>query len=118
MEGLNKYLGTNVLITRETKEGNGDRFVTRAVGYFRLKGFERVVEVHELLDEAAQMEATRLARGFRGGVADFQRSGLRPPRLVFGGQSFIRAMDRGFLPLRGLPNSIIRRVTTGRERLT
>jgi adenylate cyclase len=74
MEGLNKHLGTNVLITRETKEGNGGRFVTRAVGYFRLKGFERVVEVHELLDEAGQMEATRPWReAFAEALHDFQK---------------------------------------------
>jgi adenylate cyclase len=49
MEGLNKYLGTNVLITGDTKKETGDRFVTRYLGRFQLKGFEHSVEVHELL---------------------------------------------------------------------
>ena len=48
MEGLNKYLGTNVLITGDTKREVGDRFITRYLGRFQLKGFERSVEVHEL----------------------------------------------------------------------
>jgi adenylate cyclase len=49
MEGLNKYLGTMVLMTGAVKEEIGDRFATRYLGRFQLKGFERAVEVHELL---------------------------------------------------------------------
>ena len=49
MEGLNKYLGTSVLITGDTKNETDDRFVTRYLGRFQLKGFENSVEVHELL---------------------------------------------------------------------
>jgi adenylate cyclase len=48
MEGLNKHLGTTLLITGATKQEIGDRFHTRYLGRFRLKGFERMVEVHEL----------------------------------------------------------------------
>jgi adenylate cyclase len=49
MEGLNKYLGTDVLITGETKKEIGDSFVTRHLGRFQLKGFEKSVAVYELL---------------------------------------------------------------------
>jgi adenylate cyclase len=49
MEGLNKYLGTNVLMTGAVKAEIGDRFATRYLGKFQLKGFERAVEVYELL---------------------------------------------------------------------
>lgn len=49
MEGLNKHLGTTVLITGATKAETGDRFATRFLGKFRLKGFEKSVEVFELL---------------------------------------------------------------------
>lgn len=51
MEGLNKHLGTTVLITRATKAETGDRFATRSLGKFRLKGFEKSVEVFELLGQ-------------------------------------------------------------------
>ncbi len=64
LEGLNKFLGTDVLITAEVKNGTGDKFVTRPVGRFRLKGFERAVEVHELVgtaDEAADSKVWREA---------------------------------------------------------
>jgi adenylate cyclase len=49
MEGLNKYLGTTVLMTGAVKQEIGDGFITRYLGRFQLKGFERAVEVHELL---------------------------------------------------------------------
>ncbi|HTD65360.1 MAG TPA: adenylate/guanylate cyclase domain-containing protein [Candidatus Limnocylindria bacterium] len=49
MEGLNKYLGTDVLITGDVKKEIGDRFVTRYLGRFQLKGFEKSVEVYELV---------------------------------------------------------------------
>jgi adenylate cyclase len=56
MEGLNKYLGTIALATGDTIRGVSDRILTRCCGQFRLKGFEKAVEVHELVgttDEAA-----------------------------------------------------------------
>jgi adenylate cyclase len=49
MEGLNKYLGTRVLITGDTHKEVGSRLVTRYLGLFRLKGFERAVAVYELI---------------------------------------------------------------------
>jgi adenylate cyclase len=49
MEGLNKYLGTRVLITGDTFREVGSRLVTRYLGLFRLKGFEKAVAVYELI---------------------------------------------------------------------
>jgi hypothetical protein len=49
MEGLNKYLGTRVLITGDTQKEVGSRLVTRYLGLFRLKGFEKAVAVYELI---------------------------------------------------------------------
>jgi adenylate cyclase len=49
MEGLNKYLGTRVLITGDTQKEVGSRVVTRYLGLFRLKGFERAAAVYELM---------------------------------------------------------------------
>jgi adenylate cyclase len=49
MEGLNKYMGTTVLITADTQREIGNRLVTRHLGLFRLKGFEKSVDVYELM---------------------------------------------------------------------
>ncbi len=59
MEGLNKYLGTAVLITGDTKPGLDGRFVSRSCGKFVLKGFERAVEVHELIGMGEAAQETR-----------------------------------------------------------
>jgi adenylate cyclase len=62
MEGLNKYLGTRVLITSETQEVAGPKIITRYLGLFRLKGFERAVGVHELSGRIEQEAASRELR--------------------------------------------------------
>lgn len=62
MEGLNKYLNTSVLITNETKAGIGEQFVTRHCGKFRLKGFERAVEVFELVGKAETADSSKAWR--------------------------------------------------------
>jgi adenylate cyclase len=62
LEGLNKYLNTECVISRTTKDGIGDRLVTRLLGEFQLKGFDKAVEVFELVDLPAQAEASRAWR--------------------------------------------------------
>lgn len=70
MEGLNKYLGTRVLMTGDTKEGIGDRLVTRYLGLFRLKGFEKSVAVYELIANAeAEPESRELRRRYAEALA-------------------------------------------------
>jgi adenylate cyclase len=59
LEGLNKFLGTECLLSGQTKAELGENLVTRALGMFRLKGFEALVEVHELVGFPDQAEATR-----------------------------------------------------------
>jgi adenylate cyclase len=48
LEGLNKHLGTTVLLSQAVAQ---DSRLTRNVGRFRLKGFEKAVEVLELVGE-------------------------------------------------------------------
>jgi adenylate cyclase len=59
MEGLNKYLGTSCLMSGATRALLGDELVTRGVGRFQLKGFEGLVEVHELVGWPEEAETTR-----------------------------------------------------------
>ena len=74
MEGLNKYLGTDILITRETQEGASGKITTRFTGRFRLKGFEKAVEVYELVGLGDQAEPTRAWReAFAQALEAFQR---------------------------------------------
>jgi adenylate cyclase len=63
MEGLNKYMGTDILITGDVKGAVGDRFITRLCGLVRLKGFEKkAVAVHELINFPEKSEDTRVWR--------------------------------------------------------
>ena len=62
MESLNKHVGTDLLITGDIYSTVRDKFVTRLCGNLQLKGFEKAVEVHELLgtiDQADQFKAWR-----------------------------------------------------------
>ena len=59
MEGLNKYLGTTLLATGETFAAVTGKVISRFAGRFRLKGFERAVDVHELIGTPEEAEATR-----------------------------------------------------------
>lgn len=52
LEGLNKYVGTDVLMTQDLLEGNEHLLITRIAGKFRFKGFDKkIVPVHELIGE-------------------------------------------------------------------
>jgi adenylate cyclase len=77
LEGLNKFLGTNCLITRDTWEGVGEAFLVRPVGFFRLKGFEKPVEVFELMGRPDQEEPTRAWREtFAQALTNYQERNL------------------------------------------
>jgi len=77
LEGLNKHVGTDCLISGETKAGIGDRLLTRSLGFFQLKGFEKPVEVHELVGHPAEAEATRAWRDeFGRALENYQQRNL------------------------------------------
>jgi adenylate cyclase len=84
MEGLNKYLGTTTLATGDTVGAVKERLVTRPCGTFRLKGFERAVEVHELIDVAEKSEATRAWReAFAAALASFRQRDFAAAEAAF-----------------------------------
>ena len=49
LEALNKYLCTQVLISEESRQRIGDRFITRRMGEFRVAGKAQSVVINELL---------------------------------------------------------------------
>lgn len=74
MEGLNKFLGTDLLITSDIYSTVRDKFVTRLCGQFQLKGFEKAVEVHELLGTPDQGEASKAWRdAYADALEHFQK---------------------------------------------
>ena len=49
LEGMNKMLGTSVLLSESTQQRLGANFITRLVGQFAVAGKARGIAVHELL---------------------------------------------------------------------
>ena len=50
LESVNKFYGTGILLSGETRALLGPGFITRKVDVIRVKGRARPVEIHELLD--------------------------------------------------------------------
>jgi len=89
LEGLNKHLGTSCLMSGATRGMVGDRLVTRAVGRFQLKGFEGLVEVHELVGWPGDAEATRPWReAFAEALNNYEQRNLE-----FAQMGFQRALE-------------------------
>jgi len=104
MEGLNKQLGTDCLISGATREKIGDHFVTRRLGKFQLKGFEALVEVYELVGFPDQAEATASWRdAFQEALENFEQRNL-----VFAEMGFRRVLE--LKPDDGPANFYLRRI--------
>jgi adenylate cyclase len=84
VEGLNKYLKTTYLATRSTIEGIHGEVVTREVGLFRLKGFERAVPIYELVGLPEDAAATLPWReAFAEGLTYFKKHNLEEAEAAF-----------------------------------
>jgi adenylate cyclase len=85
MEGLNKYLGTVVLATGDTYRAVSDQIISRCAGHFRLKGFEKAVEVHELIGFKDEAESSRPWReAFAEGLQHFRQRSFDAAETGFG----------------------------------
>jgi adenylate cyclase len=89
LEGLNKFLGTQCLLSGWTKKDLGARFLTRPLGKFRLKGFEALVEVHELIGTPEEEPATRPWReAFEQALRNYEQQNLE-----FAGSGFRQVLE-------------------------
>src|SRR5438876_509212 len=84
LEGLNKHLGTDCLISGDTAARIAGRLVTRALGSFQLKGFVGLVKVHELVGWPEQDESTRTWReAFAEALNNYEQRNLEFAELGF-----------------------------------
>lgn len=84
LESLNKHLGTLTLLSGTTHALLEGRCLTRALGRFVLKGFEKAVEVHELagsLEQRAQF--AELHATFAQALAGFQAARFAEAEAAF-----------------------------------
>ena len=67
-----------------TRAGMGERLLTRALGKFKLKGFEGLVEVHELMGRPEQAETTRAWReAFAEALNNYEQRNLEFAEIGF-----------------------------------
>ncbi len=83
MEGLNKYLGTTVLLTGAVRAAMGEDFSTRYLGRFQLKGFEHAAEVYELVGPTDTAGATTFFNQFDHAVQVFQKGDFAAAGEIF-----------------------------------
>jgi class 3 adenylate cyclase len=55
LEGANKYLGTSILLSDDTAQRLGGKFLLRRLGVFKVVGGAKAVAIHELLGEDAAL---------------------------------------------------------------
>lgn len=72
IEGLNKALGTSILLSEAVKEQIGDEFCTRRVGQFKVKGRVDTTTVYELLGPASITELPEWARCYEAALHAFE----------------------------------------------
>jgi adenylate cyclase len=60
LEGLNRFYGTWVLVSGETRRAAGDAFAWRRVDRVRAKGKNEPIELYELLGRSGEVSAERL----------------------------------------------------------
>ncbi|MDB6055934.1 MAG: hypothetical protein JWN25_3457 [Verrucomicrobiales bacterium] len=92
MEGLNKHLGTQILITEDTWKGVNTRLHTRYLGKFQLKGFQRSVGVHELLDEVIT-PLNKFETCFKQAVEAYQQRNVEESLTLFKQCSVMKPED-------------------------
>lgn len=84
LEGLNRQLGTRILASRDFQKKVEELVVSRMVGHFRFKGFDQVVEVHEIvgLKEAAAV-SQEWRQSFAAAMHRFQRKAFEEAETGF-----------------------------------
>lgn len=84
LEGLNKFLGTQILATRDIQVAVENRLVCRLVGHFKFKGLDKAVEVHELISPLERDAETKPWReAFGKGLHQFQRKAFKEAEAAF-----------------------------------
>jgi adenylate cyclase len=89
LEGLNKQLGTSILISDATRAHLGPEFTSRPLGKFRVVGKMEALAIHELLGEGG--EAPAWAATFQAALAAFASGEFAAARELF--EQVIRAQN-------------------------
>jgi adenylate cyclase len=95
IEGLNKSLGTSILLSEAVKEQIGDEFCTRRLGQFRVKGRVDVTTVYELLGPSNITELPQWALCYEAALAAFESGDRHRARDLFEQTNRLRLGSNG-----------------------
>lgn len=94
LEGLNKHVGTDILASDDIIAAVENKFVSRSVGHFRMKGSDRVMEIFELIGSPDFAESTRPWReSFADGLRQFKRGEFDAAQAAFDRTLQLRPKD-------------------------
>jgi adenylate cyclase len=94
LEGLNKYLGTHTLASRTVQRSVERDLPARRLGFFRFQGFDRSVEVVELLCPGADEPPTdECLTAFAEGLRQFRRYAFAEAEAAFREARRLRPQD-------------------------
>ena len=83
LEGLNKTLGTHILVSSAVAAHLGSEFRTRRVGRFKVKGRTETTEVHELLGPALQPDEPSWVTSYQGALTALESGDHSAARALF-----------------------------------
>lgn len=96
LESLNKYLGTQILLSEATRLQLHDRYVVRPLGEFRVAGKERSVTIHELICRCGEDAPDRAWLDiFAEALAGFRAGELEKARALFQKTAEVRGAADG-----------------------
>ncbi len=95
IEGLNKSLGTSILLSDAVQMQVGDEFCTRRVGQFRVKGRVDVTVIHELLGPSRTTEFPEWARCYEAALGAFEVGHLAQAKDLFEQANSLRLDSQG-----------------------
>jgi len=114
LEGLNKMLGTSILLSDVVYEHLNHEFRTRRVGKFRVKGRQDITTVYELLGPATQTELPAWVNDYHAALITLEAEDFGQARRLFAqvdqarlhgdgpSRFFIDLLARGERPLNGV----------------
>ncbi|VAW84367.1 Adenylate cyclase [hydrothermal vent metagenome] len=84
IEGLNKQLGTTLLVSEAVLSGL-DGFISRKLGTFRMVGKQKAIVIHELLglQDENELSCDALCQCFAKGLLAYQRASWRTAKAHF-----------------------------------
>lgn len=95
LESANKFFGTRIIISEETRGRTGALFATRELGLIEVKGKSRPVRVHELIGTkgAATLEGEQVSEFFHRGLSAFREQQWQEAGSMFDRVLEIRPAD-------------------------